>query len=175
MKKGCPQTHCKLDALIKFDGHQNVLAAQQLTVSVSPDQVGGITKLRALDGAVVAQFSDNVLDSMALPFPMVYDQHTKVIHFGRAGKNEAFALDAISGAPIWDIPVTEAGWPTSAVLCSAGRVVFLSDDGLLASWDQASSGDQKPLWQVSACSVLAQTIRHSFILYCLDCLFSLAV
>ena len=92
------------------------------------EQEGGLAKLRASDGSVIARFEQNVLGSMGLPFPMVYDRRTNLVHFGRQGQNLGYALDAHTGAPIWEIPCTEVGWPMSAALCRSGpsRTLFRS-------------------------------------------------
>lgn len=100
-------------------------AAQLASFLSSPPPPSPPTQLRASDGSVVASFTDNVLDSMGLPFAMVYDKRSKLVHFGRVGNNVAFALNALTGEPVWQIPVTDAGWPSSAVLCpTSQRVVF---------------------------------------------------
>ncbi len=80
----------------------------------------------------------------------MYDQRTKWIHFGKIGTNDAFALDAITGEPVWHIPADEAGWPSSSVLCPKNRVVWFSDNAILEAWDAQSAENQKPVWQVLA-------------------------
>lgn len=155
--------------------------AEDDSIWTNVKQVGGLAKLKASDGSIVTQFQDNILDSMGLPFPMVYDRRNHLMHFGRQGQNQGYALDARSGDPVWEIPCTDAGWPTSAVLCGKDRVVFFSDDALMAAWDPQSAENQKPLWQVAlddppqpARQLIASLdsyiiVDYGFALYMFDC------